>query len=178
METGRHIRKLIFYYDDPAHIVQSNISTQHVSAPASVSGNLTSILHWTGGSSTFNTYQYVYDTGMVQQVIDGNGHQAATYSYSPIMAGAFPTTVCNALTQCTNYGYDYNTGQVTSIKDANNQAILYTYDIMLRPTQINYPDGGETSIFYRSPILIEEEKEINTSAWTDSWSQFDGLAAV
>src|SRR5437868_11286982 len=45
---------------------------------------------------------------------------ATPYLYSSTYAGAFPTTVSNALNQSTTNVYDFNTGLKTSVTDPNN----------------------------------------------------------
>lgn len=71
-----------------------------------------------------------------------------TYSYSSTYYGAFPTTVTNALGQIVTLTYDFNTGLMMSMKDPNNETTNWTWDCMVRLTQANYPDGGQSSVSF------------------------------
>ena len=177
-------------YDDPGALHASNINTQHTSWPNSgISGTVTSIgklltntpCQSTATWTSLISYIHVYDTGMPQAVYDFDypSHpNPITYSYDPGYAGAYPTQICNALSQCTNYGYDYNTGLVTSVADPNDQAnglsTTYGYDSMLRPYQISYPDGGQTTTNY-SPNNITVTKVIAPGQSMTTTYVFDGL---
>ncbi len=66
-------------------------------------------------------------TGMVDHVIDARGNTSAQFAYGSQYGGLYPTTVTNALGQATNYGYDFNTGQVTTITDPNHQTTTNAY---------------------------------------------------
>jgi RHS repeat-associated protein len=145
------------YGYDESTADSSGVTQQHVAAPNSVRGNLTSIKRqlFTSPCSTANpsmtpltTTNHVYDTGMIHTSTDPKNNPPATYTYSGTYYGAFPTSVCNPLNQCTIYGYDFNTGLMTSLKDPNNQTTSFQYDNMLRPTQANYPDTGQATIAY------------------------------
>ncbi|WP_213804948.1 RHS repeat-associated core domain-containing protein [Granulicella sp. dw_53] len=87
-------------------------------------------------------------TGMVDHVIDARGNTAAQYAYSSQYDGLYPTTLTNAAGQSTNYGYDFNTGQLASATDANNQTTTNSYYPYgwLKSTQ--YPDGGSVQYVY------------------------------
>jgi hypothetical protein len=55
----------------------------------------------------------------------------------------------NALGQATNYTYDFNTGQVTSISDPNHQTTSYAYESPSGWLQsIQYPDLGSKQFAY------------------------------
>ncbi|HXX18646.1 MAG TPA: RHS repeat-associated core domain-containing protein [Candidatus Acidoferrum sp.] len=134
------------YTYDGATLAQSNITTQHVSMTGS-RGNPTTIMRLISGSSTVSTSATYFDTGMVNVAYDGNSNPT-TYQYSSTYAGAYPTTIKNALNQVTTNTYDVNTGVLTSTVDPNNQTTSYQYDHMSRQAQINYPDGGSSILCY------------------------------
>ena len=144
-------------YDDSSRLFTSTISTQHVSPPGPVRGNLSSVTRQLRGTTgpcqgsgswtPIPSYVNAYDTGTTYQSIEPLGN-TTTYAYSTSFAGAYPTTVTNALSQSTSFNYDFNTGLKISTTDPNSQTTSYTYDLMERLTQINYPDGGQTSFAY------------------------------
>ena len=175
----------LYYYDQTTPIEYGTMEGHLSAPPSSVRGNLTSVSRWVssapcqpGATGTWiYSNQSVYDTGMVQQSSDFLGY-STTYVYSGTYYGAYPTTISNALGQPTYYLYDSNTGLPTKITDPNNQPTLYSYDIMLRPTQVNYPDGGETIFNYPSPTVVEELDNIDGSHFKDTYSYFDGMGRM
>jgi RHS repeat-associated protein len=141
--SGAQLSKVTYNYDETTPVATSGLP-QHaaVFAPRC---NLTSQSQWlntTGGQIT--SHMTHFDTGMLNTATDPNGH-ATTYSYSSTFAGAYPTTVTNALNQSTTANFDPNTGLVISSTDLNGKASNFSYDNMLRTTQVTYPDGGQTT---------------------------------
>jgi RHS repeat-associated protein len=148
------------YGYDESGLVSSNISEQKVAGKSSP-GNETSVHRWLTGSTVsqspcgvpvvsngyLTSSKVYYDTGEVQQSTDPCKY-SSSYQYSSTFYGAYLTTTTNALNQITTFGYDFNSGLVTSVKDPNQQPTNKTYDEMSRLTQVTYPDGGTTSYCY------------------------------
>jgi RHS repeat-associated protein len=148
----------VYGYDESS--LQSSAVIEQKVAGESNPGNQTSESRWLNTSTVSqspcnvavsNGYlvskRVYYDTGEVQQSTDPCGYPTSL-QYSATYFGAFPTTITNALNQSTAYGYDANTGAVTSITDANQHKTTKTYDILVRLTSVSYPDGGSTSYCY------------------------------
>ena len=127
-------------------------------------GNLTTQTRkcFVGGTAcTDSTTSYTYDqTGQVKTALDANSN-TTSYSYADSYSvGTPPGTTNTYLTQVTypatngvthieSFQYRYSDGQLSSSTDQNGQVTSYQYnDSFLRPTQVNYPDGGQTSISY------------------------------
>jgi RHS repeat-associated protein len=176
-DGGGTQRALTLYAYDAGTPVSSGITTQHDSAPpaGTARGNLTSVSRWLNTSSTYliSTNAY-FDTGELQTSYDPKGNPT-TYAYSSTYAGAYPTTVTNALGQSATTSYDFNTGLSTSTTDPNNQTTSYTYDNMLRTTQISYPDTGQTTFSYPNPNQVNITEKISSSANRLSYLLVDGL---
>lgn len=163
----------------------SGVTQQHVAAPNSVRGNLTSVTQQlftspcsspTPSETPLKTTKHVYDTGMIHTSTDPKNNPPTIYTYSGTYYGAYPTSVCNPLNQCTTYGYDFNTGLMTSMTDPNNQTTTYpSYDVMLRLLQANFPDNGQTKFIYANPTTVEMQKLMSGTTWTDSFVKYDGL---
>jgi RHS repeat-associated protein len=196
--SGNKCAETDYAYDDPARLFTPTpaVTQNHVAAPGPKRGNISSITRklsstpcnptatWQGITSYVNAY----DTGTVYQSIDPLNH-ATTYAYSATYWGSLPTTVTNALGQAANYSYDFNTGLLTSTRDANNQTTSSSYDIMWRPIQINHPDTGQTTYCYTdmggatctqgsAPFSSVTTKKINSSANLTSVQLTDGLGRV
>jgi RHS repeat-associated protein len=138
-------------------------------------GNVTIVQQLVSGSTYLNSTATYDMTGQLLTSTEPNGAQT-TLNYG--CANAYPTTIRNALSQATQLGYDCNTGLVTSITDPNNQPTGFSYDNMFRPTQINYPDGGQTLFTYWNSngfVQTLEQRKIDSSRWTYFYTLFDGL---
>lgn len=179
-----------FNYDEYA-LASSMVSIQHDLNPpnGATRGNQTSISRWldtTGGYLT-NTSTY-FDTGTLNTATDPLLNRT-TYLYSNTFAGAYRTSATNALNQNTTYGYDFNTGLVTSVTDPNSQITSKQYDIMGRLTQVGYPDGGSMSYCYTDmggstctksgpPYAVVTTQPISSLQAKISTSAFDGLGRL
>jgi RHS repeat-associated protein len=155
-DGGGTQRAYTTYSYDGSSPVSSGITTQHVTPPnGNYRGNLTSTAHWLSTTGTYLTGTNTnFDTGMVDVAKDPNLNPT-THGYSATYVGAFPTTITNALNQVTTNVYDFNTGLLTSTTDPNGQPTSYKYDDMLRTTQINYPDTGQTNFTYPTPNDVD-----------------------
>src|SRR5262249_45542315 len=133
-----------------------------------------------------------YDTGEVYQSIDPLG-RATTHSYDSYYAGAYSTKTCNPLNQCVSGTYDFNTGLLTSLTDANGSYAAsgntqgdpahtsnYSYDNMLRMTRAQLPadpSGNRPTKTFNFPTAntVERLNTITTSLSDDLFGYFDGL---
>lgn len=162
----------------------SGISTQHEASPnGAYRGNLTTSGQWLNTSgSNLNTRRTFFDTGTPYQVTDPGGH-TTTYAYSSTYAGAYPTTVTNALNQQTTNVYDFNAGVLISTTDPNQLITSYTYDSLWRLQQTTRPDSSvDTDTISRqesaTPFTATLTSAINTSQNTAPLAVFDGLGRV
>jgi len=172
-----NIKAQTTYTYDGGSLVSSGITTQHISVSGS-RGNPTTVTQLVSGSSTISQNFTYFDTGMVNVSKDGKSNPT-NYAYSSTYTGAYPTTITNALNQNTTVAYDINSGLVTSATDANNQTTTYAYDLMFRPTQVNYPDGGQSTFSYAPQYggnYVEENDKLDTSPrYKTSYLWSDGL---
>jgi len=137
------------------------------------------------GSNHITTYSY----GDSYTVLSGGTNQA----YSPSApTNTFLTQTINPLGHTRNFKYDFNNGQLTASQDQNDinagrAGTTYLYnDSFARPTQINYPDGGQTTITYNdspynastpSPSVTTMKKITGTSNLV-TLGAMDGLGHV
>jgi RHS repeat-associated protein len=181
--SGNLLAATTYGYDETS-LASSGVTAQHDSAPpaGSARGNLTSStrsISVSSGSSAVSRNTY-FDTGKVSSSADPNGNKTL-FAYSSTFFGAYLTGVTNALGQSSSYNFDFNTGELLSVTDPNNQVTTYTYDVMLRPTSVNYPDGGQQSITYQEmslPFTDTVTKKISGSQNLVTNNVFDGLGRV
>lgn len=151
-------------YDNYGHANQSMVSSgavQHdsnFSTTYTLRGNLTAVQHWrnTDGALLTTTNQYD-DAGNLISTIDPLSHKTA-YDYTDAWANAtcapagqgkaYVTTATNPLGQTTTHTYNSCTATVASTTDANLQPTSFSFDLMGRHTQTNFPDGGQTLLCY------------------------------
>jgi RHS repeat-associated protein len=187
--SGNVCAETDYTYDNASYLTASGVTTQHVAAPHSVRGNLSSTTRQLAGSSTpcvsnpswtaVTSYSNMYDTGTVYKAIDPLNH-ATTFAYSGF-AGAYPTTITNALNQPTINNYDFNTGLLISSEDPNLLTTSYTYDNMFRLSTVSEPDGGLQTITHQEttyPFTVTLTKKINSSQNEVTTNVFDGLGSV
>src|SRR3989454_2601241 len=196
IQDGAGVQQALSTYEyDESSPLASGISTQHNSNPAAGSfrGNQTSIpnrLHSRtlpcpdgtpagSGSNVINKKTY-FDTGTIASSSDPC-HHIVSYLYSSTFAGALPTTETNALSQSTNYNYDFNTGLVVSATDPNNLTTSYGYDGMWRVSRISHPDGGQENITHQEsvfPFTATLTKKIDPNQSLTTTNVFDGLGRI
>jgi RHS repeat-associated protein len=192
--SGNLKSSVSYSYDGTAR-ASSGVTTNRDTSPpnAPYYGNPTSISRWESGSTVattscslvvsngnLTTNNIFYDTGTLNQTTDPCGHNS-TFLYSSTFAGAYPTTTTNALSQSTVKTYDFNTGLLTSSKDPNNLTTSYTYDNMLRVSQVNYPDGGQINVNHQEstyPFTVSLTKKITSSQNLVTMYVFDGFGRV
>lgn len=176
-DGGGTQRAYTTYSYDGSSLISSGITTQHNSAPpnGNTRGNLTSVARWLNTTGAYLTSTNTYfDTGMVNVAKDPKLNPT-TYAYSSTYVGAFPTTITNALNQFATSTYDFNTGLLNSTTDPNNQTTSYQYDQMLRTTEIDRPDGGQTTLAYPTPTEVDITQKIDASHNKTSSLLVDGV---
>jgi RHS repeat-associated protein len=120
---------------------------------------LRTISHWLNTGSPSITRYTLDHTGQVVSTSDPNGNPPSTISYQ--CANSLPYQTTNALNQTTTYGYDCNSGAMTSVRDPNDAAAgrsgtTYSYEGTAgRLQSVNSPDGGQTTYGYPSSTEVD-----------------------
>ncbi len=142
---------------------------------------------------------YTYDeTGQVLTKTDPRGN-ATTYSYADsytVLSGGVnisytPTGNTNAnlskitdtLSHTESFTYDFNNGQLTASTDQNGRSTKYLYnDAFSRPTLVNYPDQGQTTVSYNdtapAPTVTACRLIANPSPNVCTTTVMDGMGHV
>ena len=100
-------------------------------------------------SSTSHTTTYSYADSFT--ILSGSSNIAYTPGGN---TNSYLTKLTNALGQNKAFTYDFNNGQLTASQDQNDinagrAGTTYIYDDLLaRPTQVTYADGGQTEYVY------------------------------
>ena len=114
-------------------------------------GNLTTVnqsFSPTGSLTLASAYE---DTGNPVSTTAPSG--VSTYAYDPATHAftitATPPTPSSGVSLPTSATYDANSGVQLTSADPNSQTVHYTsYDPLMRPTEIDYPDGGKMTAGY------------------------------
>ena len=114
-------------------------------------GNLTKEEKWQDGSNYVNTQKQYNSYGLVTSETDANGN---TTNYTYDSYNLYPTTITNALSQSTQYQYDYSLGKPKQIIDANN----YTYQTIY--------DGLDRVIAEKQPDIVNPGNLVNKATYT------------
>ncbi|HET7108345.1 MAG TPA: RHS repeat-associated core domain-containing protein [Candidatus Acidoferrum sp.] len=183
--NGIQVAQTTYTYDDQP-LQTSGITTQHDNTKAlSPRGNRTTTCRWlnTTGASICTTTKY-FDTGMPYAVTDPAGN-TTTFTYSSTYAGAYvtqtnlPDTGSPAVHHVIGGSYDFNTGQLMSFTDQNNQQSTYSYDPLGRLTSASFPDLGQTTFTFNDAALaayVERQEKVVGSTMNVFRVLFDGLA--
>lgn len=164
------------YTYDQGAVVATSGTPQHVNISGS-RGNPTTISSLVDGSTYLSKTFTYFDTGNVDVATDVNG---ATTSYTYGACGnsfVTQTSITQPVSMSTSEAWDCNGGVPTSTEDANKNATNYAYDSMWRPTQIKFPDGGETDYTYNdgSPFSVTTSAKITSSTNAVTKTILDGL---
>lgn len=173
---------------------ESSLSSGNASAPywdstppnGSVRGNLTSesrYLDSTGGNlittMTYNNTGTMASLKLPSNV--PNPDTTTTYGYSAAYQGGLLTSVTNALSQSSAYGYDSATFRLTSTTDANNATTTYNYyatngrlKSIVDPAD-STGQQGETDYSYPTSNEVEKQVKKGSSSWITTESFYDGL---
>ena len=151
-----------------------------------VNGNLTNVSRLAG--STYLNSSYANNAnGTVHIATDAKGGQT-TYTYGACN-GMYVTNISHPLSVAESMNWDCNGGAVISATDANSKTTTYSYinpatgvgDPFWRATQVNYPDGGQTTTTYNdtaSPANITTSTLVSSAVSITTKSNFDGLGRI
>ena len=135
--TASLAKQTLFRYDG---------STSYTTAP--VQGLLTAKDRWKSQTGTYATAMFAHDAyGNRTAETDEDGH-TTSHAYDATYH-VFETQRCNALGQCTSYGWDAALGVKTSEADANGASSI-AHDAIGRATQMVSPGGIAVSYAYVS----------------------------
>lgn len=185
MEPGSpDVQRSLTTYAYDGGTLTATSAAQHA-AISGARGNLTSVTRWSNGAQTpdpATTYTY-FDTGMVKSVTDPGGH-TTNFDYTDNFtdatnhnAVAFLKTVTNHLSQVvTTNKYYWPSGAVQQTTDANSQNTSYTYDLMMRPATVNYPDLGSVTYTYTdgSNGTVQVDTLLSTGVYKTTKAKADG----
>ncbi len=161
--NGNELSQTTYGYDETtgsghAALQPTSGLPQHSTGLASQRGNLTTVSQWvnTLGASVNTAYSYD-DSGQILTKQDARGN-TTSYSYDPSTKAAFLTHVSypspgngNNAVIATGAQYDAASGVLQSSTDANGKVTTYKYyDRLLRPLEVDFPDGGQTTYSYPS----------------------------
>jgi RHS repeat-associated protein len=175
VQDGGGIQQALTTYDyDGTTTTGTSGVPQHIAVGIS-RGNLTKLTQWVAGATNvISTFTYD-DTGNMLTSTDP-ALNVTQYSYTDNFSDSisrgtlayltqttFPSTGLPSISHITTAKYEPNTGLPTVTSDLNGNQTTYAYDSMLRPLQINFPDGGQSSNTYASPTSTIQSRQIATS---------------
>ncbi len=191
-------------YDEPGFPLLTYTGVTGWTDPVTTArGNATTTSNWLDQTNTWLETHAQYDQlGNVRKTWDARDtalSNPAQIDYADSFSDglsrntfAFPTYVnspvpdatgqyASSVLFVTSTVYDFSTGLVTSVTDANNKTTSFEYnDSLDRLTKVTLPDGGRTTYIYvdvhqcgpyvkTSTLLDSTGREVNT------WQFFDGL---
>ncbi len=148
-------------------------------------GNLTKEEKWRSGAEYISVQKSYNSYGLTTQEIDARGN-ATNYAYDPY--NLYPATVTNALSQQTQYAYDYSSGKAKQITDPNGYIFQTVYDGLDRPLEEKQPDltvpttlVTKTAYAYTdtvNPTSVKKTDYLDATNSAETYNYFDGLGRI
>jgi RHS repeat-associated protein len=173
--SGNLAGETIFTYDGTTPTSSSGVP-QHV-AVTGPRGNLTSSKSYASSSTYYPSSATYEDTGSLLTSTTSNGTTTLSYDSTFVYnTGATLPTPSSGVSLAVGASFDTTyTGLPLSSTDPNSQVThIASYDSLLRPTQINFPDGGKTVYNYESPNQTGIDTYQNSSAYAETEIRYDG----
>src|SRR6266849_2406749 len=122
---------------------------------------------------------------------DSWGTQSGASACAPSggSAQAFVTKITNHLGQIARSSYYSCSSRGATTTDLNSQTTTFSYDLMDRRTQVNLPDGGQTSVCYSEiqgsscysappPLKVVTTTKVDSTKNLVAAAVYDGLGRV
>jgi YD repeat-containing protein len=183
------IGKTLYSYDETTGTGHAAVSPtsglpQHT-AVTGQRGNLTTIKQYPGTAATpISTAAAYEDTGNALSVTGPTGQ--STYAFDAPTHGfaitSTPPTPSSGVSLPSSATHDANSGVQLTAVDPNTRAVTYTsYDPRMRPTEIDYPDGGRMIASYTANQTgvyqyMTGSTHTNTQTNFDSYGRFNWVA--
>ncbi len=188
--SGNWVAGTYYTYDGSTPTASSGVP-QHTNPPCTgqvvcARGNLTSIQAYWSSTNYLGVTATYEDTGSVLSITQDTGTNPPlttvpiaieNFTYDPTFVyttGVQYPTPPSGVALSTGAGFDTAyTGFPLSSTDMNsNKTKVVSYDSMLRPTEITFPDGGETAATY-SPTLVTANVYQSSSVASTAETQLD-----
>lgn len=180
------ISSLSFGYDETSLTATSGIP-QH-GAAGGIRGNQTTASLATGNGTLTKTTAY-YDPGVaVSSSVSASPASppptfTTTYGYDSTQTFGTATTLptpSSGVSLSTSAQYDLGSGVLVSTTGMNaGQTTTYAqYDPLLRPTVVQFPDGGSTTVHYYGTYQTGIVRAMTSGTNADTEIQYDGYGRV
>jgi RHS repeat-associated protein len=173
--SGNEAGNIVFGYDGSAPTASSGVP-QHV-AVTGARGNLTSETIYARALTTYAMSATYEDTGSILTSVTPSG--TTTLSYDPTFVyntGSTLPTPSSGVVLGSGQSYDTtNTGLPLISTDPNGQlTTVHSYDSLLRPLEVDSPDGGKTTWTYWNPNQVGQYIYQNAGGvYADTEVQYD-----
>jgi YD repeat-containing protein len=182
--SANKISQTTYAYDETtgsghAALAKTSGLPQHGGAVGTQRGNLTTVTQWNNLGTSIVTASAYEDTGNPVSTLTPNG--TTGFSYDPathvFLNTTTPPTPSSGVALSSSATYDANTGVLLTTTDANSQTTTYkSYDELLRPTEIDFPDGGKTYPVYTSPnVQYVQTLQNSSNTYGYTYADFDAL---
>ncbi|MCX6718450.1 MAG: FG-GAP-like repeat-containing protein [Candidatus Staskawiczbacteria bacterium] len=171
-QNNNKIKESRYYYD--------NLPLGSVSL-----GNQTKEEDWINNSNYASSQKVYNNYGLVSQSKDANGN-ATNFSYDSY--NLYPAIITNALSQTTQYIYNYANGKIAQTTDANGNVFKNTYDGFGRILKTEQPDQANPATlvqktFYiytdtSGALSVQQTDYLDSSTAVNSYNYYDGLGRI
>ena len=166
-----------------AAVVATSGLPQHGGTVGSQRGNLTTVSQWNNLGSALVTTAAYEDAGNPLTATTPNGtstfaYEGATHAFVITSTPPTPSSGIPLPSSSTN---DVASGLPLTVTDPNLQVVTFkSYDSLLRSTEVDFPDGGKTTVGFPTPALqqISVHRYQNASAVSDTESHVDVYSRI
>jgi RHS repeat-associated protein len=172
--SGNPAGEILYSYDQTTPTTSSGVP-QHV-AVSGPRGNLTTATVYANGSTSYSATATYEDTGSLLTGTTPNGTATLTYdsTYVYDLTTSLPTPSSGVALGASETYDTSHTGLPLTSTNPNGQITTFaSYDELLRPTQKNNPDGGETTWAY-TPTTVTVNVEQTSGVYETTETQLDG----
>ena len=172
--SGNEAGNTTYGYDQTTPTASSGV-LQHL-AVGSIRGNLTTMTSYANATTSYSSTATYEDTGSVLTSTTPNGTTTLSYDAEFVYnTGATLPTPSSGFAIKGSETFDTTyTGLPLTATDPNSQITqMASYDAWLRPTEIKFPDGGQTTWSY-TPTSVTTSTLQTTSVSSASEAQYDG----
>ena len=176
--AGDVIGNTVYAYDGTTPTASSGVP-QHI-AVTGPRGNLTGETVYASAGTSYALSATYEDTGSLLTSVTPNGTTTLSYDSTFVYnTGVSLPTPSSGVSIGTGESYDTtNTGLPLTSTDPNSQVTtVNTYDALLRPTKISYPDGGITENSYTATQASNYQYQ-NSSTYVDTETLLDGYGRL
>jgi RHS repeat-associated protein len=175
--SGNEVSQTTYSYDQSAPATTTGLPNHN--SVSGNRGNATSVSQVVDSSGATLAQSAAYDdAGTLLTSTNSNG--TTTYGHDStdtfVTSTTFPIP-SSGITIGTSATYDFSSGFANYWQDPNQKQTIYYYDSLSRPQEVDFPDGGKTTLGY-TPTQTSVHQYQNSAVYSDTETLYDSYGRV